>query len=205
MGFFDFLFGSRQAKRLDVQQDRIWMSQLAKFAGIARELSDRSASGSAAILLVAHFDETLEQLEPLAVAYKGDTSVTATLAEKLATDVAARLRLDETETIDLIVGERHPLPEVDARPYEFAAGLPCRCRLTHHLALDEPILKLFAGEGMRQMLSALGMSMSASIESPLVSRSVQKAQKKIASQATGNSAARSAAEWMEKNVPGAPE
>ena len=158
-----------------------------------------------AVLLIAHFADTLERLNAVASDPSGESPVTATLAENLSLDIAGNLNLDETATIDLIVAERHPLLTVDEELMQFAEELPCRCRVTHHLSLDDPLIDMFAGEWVKGMLKKLGMKEDEAIESNMVSRSIKDAQKKIASQAVGNSQADSAAEWLEKNVPNASE
>jgi len=99
------------------------------------------------------------------------------------------------------VAERHPLLTVDDKLMQFAETMPCRCRLTHHLSLEDPLLTKFAGVWVARTLEALGMSEYEMIESNMVSRRIKAAQKKIQAQAIGNSGAGSAAEWMEKNLP----
>lgn len=203
MGLFDFLFGSKPASTVEVVSDRIWMSQQAKFIGIRTELEERSGSDSVAVLLIAHFADTLERLDAIASESSGGSPVTATLAENLSLDIASGLNLDETATIDLIVAERHPLLEVDETLMQFAEELTCKCRVAHHLSLDDPLIDMFAGEWVQGMLKKLGMKEDEAIESNMVSRSIKDAQKKIAAQAVGNSEADSAAEWLEKNMPNA--
>lgn len=201
MGLFNSLFGSKPASTVEVVHDRIWMSQQAKLNGVRRELAERSGAGDVAIVLVGHFADTLEQLNAIVAEYQGGTPVMATLAEKLSTDIAARLNLDEKATIDLIVAERHPLVSVDDKLLQFAQGLHCRCRVAHYLSLDDPLLRLFSGEWVKSVLQKLGMTENEAIESSMVSRRVREAQKKIEAHAFGNSKADSAAEWMEKNLP----
>ena len=202
MGFLDFLFGSKTPSSVEEVTDRIWLTQQAKFNGVREELEERFASDSAAILLVAHFPDTLKILNDIAAQYEGETSVTATLADDLTLDIAGKLNLDETVTFDLIVAERHPLLKIDAQLMEFAEELPCLCRVTHHLALDDPLMKRFTGgEWVEKMLKRLGMKEDEAIESQMVLKRVKAAQKKIESTAFGNSKAESAAKWMEENLP----
>ena len=125
----------------------------------------------------------------------------AVLASNLSIDTAASLNLDESATIDLIVGERHPLPSVDDDLEEFADELPCRCRFSHHISLEDPVMKIFAGKWVQNMLSKLGMSEDEAIESQMVSRRIRQAQQKIEGRTFGSLDAESAAEWLEKNCP----
>lgn len=66
MGFFDSLFGSKKPTNVEVAPERIWMTTDAKFAGIAREVTERSNSETVAILLVAHFPDVLARLKEIA-------------------------------------------------------------------------------------------------------------------------------------------
>ena len=163
--------------------------------------TDRIADGAAAILLVAHFAETREQLDRIVESLNLDHPLTVVLVEDLESGFAERLRLDETVQIDMIVAERHFLETEDERLIEFAEQLPCICRIGQHLSIDDPLLDLFVGETLRNMLEAMGMTEEESIDSPMVVRRIKGAQKKIASKANGNSPAHSAAEWLERNFP----
>lgn len=107
----------------------------------------------------------------------------------------------KSATIDVIVGERHPLPSVDDRLEEFADELPCRCRFSHHVSLEDPVMQIFAGEWVQDVLRKLGMSEDEAIESRMVSRRIRQAQLKIEGRTFGNLNAGSASEWLETNRP----
>ncbi|MDP6558349.1 MAG: preprotein translocase subunit SecA [Pirellulaceae bacterium] len=201
MGFIDSLFGSQKPRNVEVIPDHIWMTTDAKFVGLAKEVAERSNSETVAILLVAHFPDVLARLDDLASQRTSDVPVKAALAGNLAADLAASLNLDESATIDIIVGERHPLPSVDDRLEEFADELPCRCRLSHHLSLEDPVLEIFAGEWIQNLLIKLGMTEDEAIESKMVSRRIKQAQQKIEGKVLGSFDAESAAEWLKKNCP----
>lgn len=204
MGFLDFILGRGAGSTVEVLNDRIGMSQKAKLAAVRKELRERADSGSAAVLLVAHFPDTLERLNPIAADFQSRVPVKAVLTRNLSADIAASLHLDESATIDLIVAERHPLLSVDEKLTRFAEGLPCRARVVHHLAFDDPLFKLYAWEWMESVLERLGMTEDETIESGIISRHIKRVQQKIESQAFGNNRdASSAAQWLEKNVPNA--
>jgi preprotein translocase subunit SecA len=200
MGFFDSLFGSKKPTNVVVAPERIWMTTDAKCAGLAGEIAERSNSETVAILLVAHFPDVLARLNELA-AEPATVPVMAVLASDLSIDIATKLNLDESATIDIIVGERHPLPSVDERLEQFAGGLPCRCRFAHHLSLEDPVMRIFAGDWVQNVLKQLGMKENEAIESQMVSRRIKQAQQKIEGRAFGSSEAESAERWLEKNCP----
>jgi hypothetical protein len=200
MGLLDFLFG-RPKSRVELLSDKIWMSHRAKLNGIRREIAERSSSSSAAIILVAHFQDVLEDLNAVVAENPWNAPQMATMAENLSTEIASRLNLDETATIDLVVAERHPIVAEDDKVVQFAKGLPCKCRMAYHVSLEDPVLKQFSGEWVTGVLKKLGMAEDESLESPLVNRRLRDSQKKIEETAIGNQPASSAAEWMQLNMP----
>ncbi len=198
MGLFDFLFGNSGRKwKATIEPDVIWLSQQAKWNAVADQL--HQCGDALAILLVAHFQETLAELQAIADQHKGPTPVQATLVEQLK---ASQLPLSEDATIVLIAGERHFLRSEDERLLEFAEQLPCQCRVTYHLSLDDPLMQLFSGESTKAMLLKMGKKENEAIESKMVSRRIQTAQQRIAKSALGNKPAASAAQWLELNLPG---
>ncbi len=203
MGLFSFLFGNNSNSPIQVVNDRIWISQQAKFKGLAKELVERPNKDSVAVLLIGHFANTVEQLSGIAGEYMGGIPVMATLADKASPEIASKLNLGKNDIIELIVAERHPLRSVDEKLSQFAEEFPCRCRMSHHLALDDPLLQIYFGEWVRGMLTKLGLSEDEAIESKMVSRRVQQAQQKLATTAIGNLEAESAEDWIKKNLPNA--
>ena len=201
MGLFDFLFGGTPQTKVEVVPDRIWMTSEAKFAGVTREAIDRSKSDTMALLLVAHFPDVLARLESIVNQQAWAVPCQAVLASELSAKLAGSLNLDAAATIDIIVAERHPLPSVDDRLQEFANELPCRCRFSHHLSLDDAVLKVFAGDWIKNVLRQLGMSENEAIESPMVARRIRQAQQKIEGRVFGSLNAESAAQWLKQNCP----
>lgn len=66
MGLFDVLLANRNRKNVQVIPDRIWMTAEAKFAGLAKEVDERSKSETVTILLVAHFPNVLSHFDEVA-------------------------------------------------------------------------------------------------------------------------------------------
>ena len=111
------------------------------------------------------------------------------------------VRCDDSQTIEIIVAERHPLQSHDAAIAEFAQSLPCRCRLIHHVSLEDPVMRVFAGEWVQNVLQRLGMNENEAIQSRMVTRRLQAAAQKIEQQAVSDLPAESAEEWLERNCP----
>lgn len=201
MGLFDFLFGSKKRTNVTIAPERIWLTHDAKFSGLATEAEERSNSETVAILLVAHFPDVLEQLEFIVNHHTFNVPCKAVSANDLNRELAQSLHLDESAVIDVIVGERHPLPSVDDRLAGFADELPCRCRFAHHVSLQDPVIRVFAGDWVTNVLNKMGMKEDEALESQMVSRRIRAAQQKIEGQASGSLDADSAAAWLERNCP----
>jgi hypothetical protein len=202
MGLFDFLFGGSKSKpsNVSVIPDVIWLNTSAKFKGIRKDVVAQKSLGVAGVLLVAHFDDVLEELHKIA-ADTTDIPIKVSLAKDLSSDLVSEWSANESATIAVIVGERHPLPKHDDEVQQFAESLPVQVRLIRHVSLEDPLMKAFAGEWVKNLLGKMGMAEDEAIESNMVSRRIKAAQQKIEKEAFGDSDARSAEEWMAANVP----
>lgn len=95
----------------------------------------------------------------------------------------------------------HPLPSHDDALRQFAQSFSCPCRFVQHVSLDDPLLRLFAGEWVEQVLRQLGTQEDDAIESRMVARRTRTAQEKIAARTRGDMPAEFAAEWLKENCP----
>ena len=95
----------------------------------------------------------------------------------------------------------HPLPSHDDALRQFAQSFSCPCRFVQHVSLEDPLLRLFAGDWVEQVLRQLGMQEDDVIERRMVARRIRTAQEKIAARAKGDAPGEPAAEWLEKNCP----
>lgn len=201
MGLFDLLFGTNQG--LKVSPDKIWLTTEAKFRGVAAEARELAGGDCAAVLLVAHFSDVAELLQGIAemIAAEAAVPVQAVLADRLTTDLAGSLRLDEAARLELIVAESHPMLSRDEALQNFVRSLRCQARMMYHLSLDDPTLKQFAGDWVREMLRNLGMGEDEAIESRGVMRRIRSAQRKIETSIVNPQPADTAERWMEINLP----
>jgi hypothetical protein len=96
----------------------------------------------------------------------------------------------------LVLLEHHPLHSKEKAflPDSFTGQIKV------YSAMDEPLFKQFGSEKMIGLIKLLGMKESEAIEHPLVSKSITKAQDKIAAQVTVEQSANSQQEWLEKNL-----
>ena len=202
MGLFDRLFGEKS--NVTIGDDMIWLSKQAKFAGLAKVVRDCFAARErpTAVILVAHFEDCLAELQSIEDADSFAGPVTVTLAGDLRRVTSAEAVLDASQVIEIVAGERHLLSSRNNSVIVFARSLPCGCRITHHVSLEDPFMTMFGGETVKALLTRMGMKDDEAIQSRLISRRIKAAQKKIEVQATGDLPAQSAEEWMDRNVPG---
>lgn len=221
MGFFSALrrlFSSTPPRVSETH--KVWMTQAAKVRGIAAGLQQLD---DGPCILVAQFPNTFEGMQSLLDGMRLEFSlvehpVSADDVERSLFDRSRRIILTRAEflpsitdppnledesdaTASLIAVEHHPLAERDAHVRQFAAGLPIRATLQLHTALDDIVLRAFAGEWVAEVLKTLGMKDDEPIESNLVRRRITSAQKRLAAAAIGNESAHSAEDWMAKNCP----
>ncbi len=201
MGFLDWFKST--PSNVTVLDDTIWLSKQAKLNGIATALSKclDEQDRPDAVILVAHFQDSLDELRQIAEAAGPSHLVTLTSAGTLAKNAAFCTSLDPSRTVEIVVGERHPLRLHDENVLEFARSLPCRCRLIYHVSLEDPMMRAFCGEWVKTVLEKLGMAEDEVVDSNLVARRIKAAQKKIAKQCVSESPADSAELWMERNCP----
>jgi hypothetical protein len=204
MSLFHFLNWLTDSKpKPQIAAHRIWLTKRAKFAGIQREIAAALAdpNGPDAVFLVANFQDSLDELRALAAEAQFDENRVFVIDSKSLEGRTSGSAADESQSVFIVVGDRHPLPSHDDALLEFAQNLSCRCRFVQHAALEDPLLKVFAGEWVEDVLRRLGMNEDEPIESHMVSRRIRRAQQQFAAQATGDAAAASAEEWIEKNCP----
>ena len=214
MGFWDWLTGRGQAIR--VADDVIWMNQEAKGRGFVRDVGEQMDT-SRSVLVAAHFPATLarvrEALQAQGLPYLesggrltaadalrqaeqgGLTRPLVALAGALVPEEYPGPVADDPGRFSILVAERHFLSSNDRRIVAFARGLARRCRITFHLALDDPLLRTFAGEWVGEILTRLGMTDDQPIKSAMVARRIRSAQDRFAGQKE-QPEADSAEDWL---------
>jgi preprotein translocase subunit SecA len=217
MGLFSWLFGN--SSRV-ATQDFTWLTDAARVAGAVESVREDLAAGRP-VLVVAQFPSTLAAFRELA--NKADLPTVdlppkTTPAQALAAAagpprallaLAHHLTPDEFPTTDappsplpVLVLERHFLREHDDRVVRFAEGLGAGAAASFHLSLEEPLMKMFAGEWVQNLLRNLGMEENEALDSGLVTRRIAAAQEKFARTVPSDHEADSPAAWLERNQAG---
>ncbi len=121
-------------------------------------------------------------------------------ATDLQPDLAARFDLADAR-LEVICPERHPLFSADEAILQFTESLNCRVRLSHHLSLEDPLLRCFSGGVLEAFMSQLGMTDTDCISHAMIGRRIRAAQRQIEQRTSSRLPAASAAEWFELNAP----
>ena len=185
-------------------RDLFYLTSDAQLQGILRHIEQLVDSAADAILLVAHFPALLHQLEELVTQLPEDWPVRALLAESLPAQVASGMQLRETDRIEIIVAELHPLPETDLQPQRFSAALSCRSEVVRFLSLQDPFLQTIISDSFRSMIQKLmggDGEQSEAIESNMATRSVLRAQRDLRARVKDPVPAESLQQWLQLNAP----
>jgi len=145
-------------------------------------------------LFIAHFDETLEELDQALLACDAKTHLIST--EHSPADlvrlpagvyrVRAALLKNDAEPSSMICDrpvrmtavELHFLPEPDIELHQIAGALDGQIAFTHHVSLDDVFLSLFVGQNTVNLLQRTGFKHGDSIQSPMVNKAIFRAQAK---------------------------
>lgn len=201
MGLLDWFMSPKS--NVEEVEDFIWINAEAKRAGVIRSVTEAldSHHSPTVVLIVTHFTDCLQEMRQVLDANGiDDPRVFALQAGNLEKARSSLVALADSQSVELIVPERHPLPKQDDAIVEFARQCKCRFRITHHLSLDDPLLQVFAGDWIRSVLERLGMTEEEPITSRMVSRRIRMAQQKLSRNVIDESISESAEAWLQENV-----
>ncbi|MBN1909474.1 MAG: hypothetical protein JW818_07035 [Pirellulales bacterium] len=199
MGLFNWF---KPKSNVEIVCDRVWMTGEAKLRGIVAEANQALAELDRpnVVVLAAHFADCADALRTLVeqAGFDRQTVLVATV-DDLTAQAPPVAESNPTQRIDVFAAERHPLASHDEALIVLLEQIPCRVRLTFHISLDDPLMRVFAGDRVKQVLGRLGMSEDEAIESRIVVRRILGAQKRFTRLCTSDLPAASAEEWLERN------
>jgi hypothetical protein len=206
-------------KKVQRDDDRIWMTTDLKWNGIVNDvLTERSEN--VFILVVAHFKKTAaelkKQFQSRGLAFKDyenhshfgpwETETNQPLlviAEKISELDETIRQFGKDKSVLVLVAEHYPLPEGDEALFSFLSNLPCQSTVRFHSALDDPLFKIFGGEGIGRaikIMQTLGQNEKEYISHHLVTAAIREAQKNIKKKARGDNKVDSMEEWFQYNL-----
>lgn len=157
--------------------DKVWISKAAKYAACAKMLQVNPDS-----LFITWFDETRDELKALlsgtAPVYKAD---------QLGT-ISAQGRM-------LMFAEHHPLLAKEEMVFE-TLGLK---EIPVLSGLDEPIFRKFGGERLIDIMRKLGVDENEVLGHSMITKSIERAQRKLQEKVITEQSAKSQEEWFALN------
>jgi len=138
-------------------------------------------------IFIGWFDDTIAELENIFGRYN---SSPATILNARTT------HRSQIQGSPIIFIEHHPMKSKEDLIFE-QLSLKEAIILT---SLDEPLLKLFGGEKIIDIMQKLGMKEDEVIEHKMVSQSIANAQKKIEERMIVEQSVRSQSEWLETGL-----
>jgi hypothetical protein len=215
MGLFSWLFGNRTSVAV---RDLILLTNAPRLQSAA-EAVGAHLDQNHSVLVLAHFPSSLAAFGEHIIRAGWPhltipSELTPAVARKLAAErprvllgLVRNLKPDEFPQPDsalesglpVLVLERHFLRTHDDLVSQFAEGLGSKATIDFYLSLDDPLMSLFAGEWVRNMLRTLGMEEDEALESAMVSRRIKGAQTRMAQEVPADHDANSPAEWLERN------
>lgn len=175
------MFGLFKKSSGVIVSDKIWISTDAKWRACAEMLAV-----NAECMFVAWFEETFHELkEYLALP---DNQRTLLMASQLPSEMLSGRMV--------IFIEHYPLAGAEQDLFK-RLGLREVPVLT---ALDESFMQHFGGEKTIELMKKLGVTENEVISHSMVSKSIRRAQEKLASRVTHEKSARSQSEWMALNL-----
>jgi preprotein translocase subunit SecA len=215
-------FGTRRSvSAIDV----IWPSKAAKQKGILDALY-RAQSAGTGVLLVTHFEDTLEEikrsLESSSMKYhvvshfihpqstlagpdESDRRVIGLCLSDRITVPAAPLRAGVgSESLEIVVAERYPIEDRDDLIISFARARGMGNDVHFHSSLEDILLKMFGSDRVMGLLKQLVKDDESPIVGKQISGALRAAQRKVKKKAVGDQRARSARDWFTYNIAGRP-
>jgi len=181
--------------------DRIYRTEMGKFLAVAQDVKDRHAKGQPVLLgtvsisknevLSALLDQAgvphhvlnakNNQEEAGIVANAGQKGA-VTLATNIAgrgTDIVLGDGVAELGGLHVVGTERHESRRIDnqLRGRSGRQGDPGSTRF--YVSLEDDLMRIFGGDRVAGLMQTLGLDDSVPLESPVVSRSLEGAQKKV--------------------------
>ncbi len=202
-------FSPSKPKLPSPRNDVFWLTDPAKIRGLITAASRALASGSH-VLLITRSPDTFDRLTDSAAIAKLplDGLQSPTTAPQLLAHLRARpsptllLAFDSSlapspappsgpspsnpPALAILVAERFPLRASDDALLTYSAAIPAST-IEFHLSIEDPLLQAFRGDSTEKILRSLGMTDSESITHPMLSRSISRAQQKIATQCPDHS------------------
>lgn len=191
------MFGLFKKKEKVKQPDyEVFLSEVAKYRNLINSINETDEPH----YLLFHFDNTGSELQQLLNAAKVPFAVSSGSDNKIILARSSDFLNEEVRPLlKVIVAEIYPLPGIDSEIQAFATGKNFSVRFL--TAIDSPFFNLFGDGQLPGLMERLGFDPNETIKHPAVTKSIFKAQQKLAKKVVAEVNERSSIEaWMTSNV-----
>ncbi len=117
-------------------------------------------------------DQVLQPKDALDHLQDSAEGVSLVLSDLLTVSETANLTRDDSQTLSMIVVERHPLAVQDREVEQFARLIPCPVQLGYFLAIDDLVIRQVVNQTTIEILKQLGMKDHELITSNMITRRI---------------------------------
>lgn len=174
------MFGLFSSKPKGVKFDYItYVTKVQKYKNVLTQFA--TAANDKHVILIYFFDQTKEELLQLGIALKINMSEDIGLLSSPGYVLLNGQELSKEGFIkadQVIFMEAHPLASVHQKAGDFflSSGIQS---ITCYVGLDEALFQVFGGSRIATMIERMGMREDEPIAHTMVSKSIEKAQKKL--------------------------
>lgn len=214
MSWWNWLLGGGARKNIP-QSEQIWMTGRVRDEQVVAHL--KGAAPETRVILVVHFCEDrdalrdrlgrdridVEEIEPRSPDHLEDLvrgpGRYLVYSDALKPQGVASTRPPADTPLELLMVSRPMRYAVDEQILAFARELSSPVQLQVFSALEDPLVRAFSGNRVRELLKTLGMAEGEAIESAMVTRQIRKAQKTFEKDCSVPADVRSLRDWIDRN------
>jgi hypothetical protein len=206
------MFNIFKKKNSTSYEDKIWISKEAKYKFIFERVAQSITDGNK-LLLISFFDKAMKDVtfvfDKMGIKYENAPSLSSFLSSNNSSAVflapaslfknsdIIRNYNEGGKKIEVLIMEHYPLPVKDE---ELLLGLQGifkeKSNPSFLVSFDEPLMKLFGADKIKQTMLSLGMKEDEMLSHPMISKAIKNAQQKIESKVQFSSHAVSSEEWF---------
>jgi len=203
-------FSKKPSVPLIKLEDKVWVSNSARLTGLLQD--SQGFAESKPVLIVYFFERTLNTLqEVFKLAQKPYVFVAASedikdskqihiLSESQFHQFGEKIKsLFGSKELVVLFAEHYPLNQPEDEILFKLGQISLKTKAYGYIDFEDPILKLFGGEKILELLKKMGIKESESISHSLVSKSIKEAKKKIGEKLKNEQKGISVEDWFNKN------
>ncbi len=191
--------------------DKVWMRDIHKYAGLLKDI--RTLMKENKLILVVYYfrqtgimlnkyfeDNSLEYTTIHTAGAINMNSINCVESASLNSEVfIANLQKPERDII-IFFTEHYPLFETENTILKSIGILGKKCSYCFYMSLEDPLMTLFGGDRITDVITKMGMKEDEMISHTMISSAIENVQKKIESKVYTELKSDSIQEWVERNL-----